>query len=83
MYFLNGKKAWDGFHKEASFDNGNKMGSSGINYSAQNVSMNIRDKNQAEFRLTLGNHFYATVDMNGGNKEFKLFNDGRYVVRQN
>ncbi len=83
MYYANGKKAWDGFHKEACFDNGNKMGSSGINYSAQNVNMSVRDKNTAEFRLTLGTHFYATVEMNGNNKEFKLFNDGRYVVRQN
>ena len=69
IYYFNGNKAYDGFFGKAQLPNGRDLGKTGIMYTADNVSMILRD-NVDEFVISLGNGFSIWVAI-GENPKFK------------
>ena len=81
VYYSNGKKAYDGFFYKANYENGNPLGKSGVNYSAEGVSMSL-GKDVDEFHIVLSNNssISVTIGEKPKFKNVKLYLDGQYVL---
>ena len=84
VYYRNGRQAYDGFFYKASYENGSQQGSSGINYAAESVAMNL-NQNVDDFQITLGEGICITVSISQSpkSKHVKLYIGYQCVLDKN
>ena len=82
--YHNGKQAYDGFFYKAKYENGNNLGKSGMNYSAENVSMVLKE-NEDIFDIYLGEDFriWVMIGERPKCKKVRLFIGNQCVLEKN